>query len=548
MKKILSSFLKKKSNANLSHRLSWLADLSQADDTDRLRTCIKHITFILNDTSLIASEKINLLLSIQDINLKTVNNQIIIFAKADYLKPNIANNMMDTNYAYHRIIFLALIKLIEMSYGRPSHQQPSTHIKLALITRALISAIHMLKWRYFEHATAPASLWKQASQLYQYAKDDAIHKESFQPYQEMPATTVESLMLQLYMLGGLNFNNLVKQQLKIISDLLAIWTKEIRVKTKMESFHTFYIDLNKDQPALRIRKNTPTVLCLYWDLDEIEYTIDSAIESISSNKKMPLLDAITIQNPILIKETLSFLKKEWSRSGYRRQRRKEQRHETSRHAIINIGFQHVSEHLDELNLNSQSVRSLLDGSLNDKKIATSVVMTGSANTLVVGKEKWNITDESKLGLGTLIPHNSKLEIKPSKLVSILTMQSDARPAVGVVRNIKQIAGGNLKIGMEVLTDYPHLAYLKKFETKKEPETNQINIENDMIQNTEFASIYISKNVLSSNVSSLILPKTEYIPNTLYEVRFKNKREIVKLENPFEQGDDWVKVSFPEELL
>ena len=522
--------------------------MPQADDTGRLRTCIKHITFILNDTSLITPEKINLLLSILDINLNAVNSQILIFAKADHLKPEITNNMIDTNYAYHRIMFLSLIKLIEMSYSRSSHQQPSTHVKLALITRALISAIHMLEWRYFEHAMAPANLWKQTSHLYQYALNDAIHKESFQPYQDMASTTIESLMLQLYMLGGLNFNNLVNQQVKVISDLLALWTKEIRVKNKMEDFHTFYIDLNKDQPAQRIRKSTPTVLCLYWDLDEIEYTVDSAIESINSNKKLPLLDNVAIQNPILIKETLQFLKKEWSRSDYRRQRRKESRHEINKQAIINIGIKPVSECLNQLDLNAQSVRGLLDGSLNNKNVTTSVVVSGTANTLVVGKEKWNITDESQLGLGTLIQHNNKLEIKPSKLVSILTTQSHAHPAIGVVRNIKQIAGGNLKIGMEVFTDHPNLAYLKKFEIKKEPEANQTSNPNEHIPNPEFASIYIPKNVLANNVSSLILPKTEYIPNTLYEVRLKNKREIVKLENPIEHGDDWVKVNFPEELL
>jgi hypothetical protein len=190
----------------------------------------------------------------------------------------------------------------------------------------------------------------------------------------------------------------------------------------------------------------------------------------------------------------------------------------------------------------------MDGTLNEKKQTTSLVMKGSTNTLVVGKEKWNITDESQQGLGTLIQGNKKLQIKPNKLVSILTTKSHARPAVGVVRNIKQIAGGNFKIGMEIFTDQPNLAYLKKFTVKNEFEPIQSARQETAIEHAEFTCIYIPQNILSGHISCLILPKSEYIPNSFYEVRFKNKREIIKLENPIEYGDDWIKVNFPEDLL
>jgi hypothetical protein len=546
MKKILSSFLKKDTVTNLSHRLSWLSELSQTDDTNRLRGSIKHITSILNDTSLTSAEKIGLLFTILDTNMDAVNHQIAIFAKSDNIKPDITDHIVDTNYAYHRIIFLALIKLTEISFTRTPHQQPSQQIKLDLISRALISATHMLKWRYFQHATAPANLWKQASELYQYAQTDAITKQTVQAYaDDMPDTTIERLTLELFMLGGLNFNNLIKQQLEIISELLPIWSKDIRVKNKLESFHTFYIDLNKDQAARRIRKSTPSVFCLYWDLDEIEYAINDSIQLINQNKKSPLLDNLKIQNPILLREALTFLKKEWSRSEYKRQRRKESRTEITKQAFVNIGIKSSCELMGQLDLSAHAITTLMDGTINERRQNTSLVMMGSTNTLVVGKDKWNITDESQLGLGTLIQDNKNLQIKPHKLVSFLTSKPHAHPVVGVVRNVKQIAGGNFKIGMEVFTDQPNLAYLKKFTLKKEYETAQNTAQETATEYAEFTCIYIPQNTPSGHIRSLILPKTEYIPNSFYEVRFKNKREIVKLDNPVEYGDDWIKVKFPE---
>jgi hypothetical protein len=548
MKKILSSFLKKDTTANLSHRLSWLAELSHTDDTDRLRASIKHITSILNDTSLTSPEKTGLLFTILETNKDAVDHQITIFAKSDNLKPDITDLIIDTNYAYNRIIFLALIKLTEISFTRTPHQQPSQQIKLYLISRALISATHMLKWRYFQHATAPANLWKQTSELYKFAQSDALTKQEVQAYTNMSDTTIERLTLELYMLGGLNFNNLIKQQLEIISELLPIWSKDIRVKNKLENFHTFYIDLNKDQAARRIRKSTPSVLCLYWDLDEIEYVINDAILLINQHKKPSLLDYIKIKNPTFLREALTFLKKEWSRNEYKRQRRKESRTEITKQAYVNIGIKSACELMDQLGLSIQVMTTPIDGMINEKKQTTSLVMKGLTNTLVIGKENWSITDESQQGLGTLIQENKKLQIKPRKLVSFLTTKSHAYPAVGVVRNIKQIAGGNFKIGLEVFTDQPNLAYLKKFTIKKEYEATQNTLQESATEHAEFTCIYIPQNILSGQIRSLILPKIEYIPNSFYEVRFKNKREIIKLENPIECGDDWIKVNFPEAQL
>jgi hypothetical protein len=130
-------------------------------------------------------------------------------------------------------------------------------------------------------------------------------------------------------------------------------------------------------------------------------------------------------------------------------------------------------------------------------------------------------------------------------VTIFTQHTDSVPAIGVVRNIKQMSGGKMKIGIEIFTHQPNVAILKKFELKKEHEAKaETTIP---FSNPEFGGIYIPNQTDATQPASIILPKLEYMPNTLYEIVFNKQREIVKFQAPIESGDDWVRLCFPEEL-
>ncbi|OYY89704.1 MAG: hypothetical protein B7Y32_09425 [Methylophilales bacterium 16-45-7] len=199
-------------------------------------------------------------------------------------------------------------------------------------------------------------------------------------------------------------------------------------------------------------------------------------------------------------------------------------------------------------MNHAPVKSLLDGNLAKRPVQTRVVNQGNTNTLMVGKEKWNILNESTLGLGTFVTQDSGALIKPNRLVAILTARTQSGPAIGVIRNNKQMSGAKLKIGIELLTENPQLAILKRFEVKKDRDVRAQHLANDDEHiNTEFFGIHIPYLNTLNRSCSLILPKIEFLPNTFYEIHFKNKREIVKFDVISEQGDDWVSVTFPEEL-
>ncbi len=545
MKNLLTSLIKKEGVHGLNTRLSWLPDLAHLDAISGIKLSIKHITSILNDSALSVSEKIHLLLLIEDANRSTLQQQLIAFIKLDNLKPEITHHIVDINYAYYRMVFLSYTKLIDISFNKPRELQPQQPIKLVMLSRAIMTSINMLKWRYFERAGPPANLWSQSNTLYQYAAEHQLNKAMIKPYADLQHTTIDSLLLQLWMLGNLNFSGLLKSQIETVAELLNLSMHDINLHSEWNARDTFFVELTKDHPARRIRKLIPSTYSLFWELDGFEASIQHALHQIHTHQTVAF-KGTSLKHTYLLEETLTYLKKEWSRTGYQRQRRRELRHDIIRTASVSVGVSAVCDLLQQLDLSHVPVKNLADGSLTKRPVQTRVVSQGTTNTLMVGKEKWNILNESTLGLGTFVSQETSPAVKPNKLVAILTTRAHAKPAIGVIRNSKQMSGGKLKIGIELLTENPNLASLKKFEIKKETDTHEQTTSSNSL-NVEFFAIFIPYHTLLHKPASLIMPKIEFLPRTFYEIHFNHKREIVKFDDPIEQGDDWVCVSFPEEL-
>ena len=546
MKNLLSTLIKKEGVNSLNTRLSWLPELAHLDAISGINLSVKHITSIVNDHALSVSEKIHLLLLIEDANHQTLNQQIASFVKLDNLKVEITHHIVDVNYAYYRMVFLAYTKLIDLSFNKLPEQQPQQAIKLVMLARAIMTATHMLKWRYFERAAAPANLWSQINTLFQYANEHQLNQLALKPYQDCASTTINSLFLQLWMLGNLNFSGLLKPQLETVAELLAMSMHEVHINDTWQPKHTFYVELNKDHPARHMRKVIPNTQAYFWHIDAFDLEVKQSLKQLQQ-QHISQFKGNTLKNSYLLEDTLLYLQKEWSRTGYQRQRRRELRHDIIKSATVSVGIQAVTELLKQLNLNHVPVNSLLDGNLTKRPVQTRVVNQGNTNTLMVGKEKWNVLNESTLGLGTFASQDAGSTVKPNKLVAILTARTHAGPAIGIIRNSKQMSGAKLKIGIELLTENPYLAQLKKFEVKKNAEDDTQKQANESL-NVEFYGIYIPYINALNKPSSLIMPKIEFFPNTFYEIHFKNKREIVKFDAPSEQGDDWVAVTFPEELM
>ncbi len=551
MKDILNSILslatKSSAETKSTQNLTWLNELSQVDDIQRLKISSTHINQIHQDATLSNVEKISLLSSIAEVNLYSANEQVKYFSKLDYVKADVAKQVIESNYHYHRSLFLALDRLIKSIFTDKKNQKSNRLIKIILIMRALIAAIHMLKWRFFEHSSAPANIYLDTSVLYQLANSEQLHKLESQPYKTWPNTTIENLLLHLFILGNLNFNDISKLTIENISKLLTLWTAGIETSTEPENQHTFFINLNQDLAAQRLRKKSTKTKGLYWDMDNIEAKIEETIETISvmglKNRDL-ILNALDIDNADNFNQTLLLLKQEWSRIDYNRERRLEARSKVKKQAQVNVGIRSVCELLSQISLNTASTKSLIDEDLLElKRSRPNLVMRGYTNTLIAGKEKWAITDESSKGLGTLTSDHYQSQIALHILVSILISKPQAIPIICAVRNITRTTNDELKIGLEIISQQPKVATLKRYILANESDATAQKKQEKLFESPHFTAIYIPADSELDLADNLIMPKVEYMAKALYEITFNKKKQMIKLGQLLESGDDWIQVTF-----
>jgi hypothetical protein len=552
LKNLFHNLIKKNSEDAKVNLLGWLNGTESLELSDALKICISHITAILNNDKISINDKLSAILKVDDFNHIKIKNQITVFSKAENLNKETFNAIIDSHYAYERILFLAYSKLIDKSFNQAPNLQPDNDTKAIILMRTMLIASKMLKWRFFNRNVAPLQLWKQANDLFFFANQHLVSKHKTTPYNDIETTSFEKVYIGLFMLGTINFNRLHNHQIELISQAIPHLVADTRIKTTLEKYHSFYVDLDKDKYADRVRSQTPTGKCLFWDLDEAEHKIDNVIEALATNKSSELLNAANISPNYVVLDTFKILKNEWAKSGYKRQRRSETRNNQEKAASVIFSVKEIMNTLKQHQPIGQSAKNLLDGTLSDRRLSTSVIMRGTTNTMFVGKEKWQISDESKAGIGAIILKNHNL--KPSKLIGIQNQYDLSKIAIGVIRNCKQLAGDKFKIGIEVLSDKPTVMSMKKLDLKNidtttlnQPKTilNQ-NIPDNVVNN--FMAIYLPFNILSDESASIVISKLDFTTNSFYEITYKDKHEIVKLKNVIETGDDWVRVSFPEEIV
>ena len=319
----------------------------------------------------------------------------------------------------------------------------------------------------------------------------------------------------------------------------------------------FYIDLEKDAAAKRMRNFEPNERCRYWDLDELEKHITIAI-TVSDRGEIPESLAFSkIENAKKLNETLKILLDEWQKSGYLRQRRKFTRQTSSKNARVNAGIADICKLVHQTNQVSSGLRLSRDGkSLDERLRAHTVLRQSSSLSANSGSlDTWIITDESTHGLGARVNKFSNILVRPDKLIGLVFNEDPGNIIIGIIRSTKPTQGDQLRVGVEVISYYPTWVQLKQAELNSNTNTeiempaeisfNNINSGLDVtIDVGLFSGIYLPIDAGHSDSSALILPKINFRANANYAVTIAGSSKHVLLGQAIESRDDWVKVAFP----
>lgn len=523
---------------------AWLHELKGMDDISAIKFCGDQLNIDFQNNLFNDELHLESLLQIDEKTHTFVERITAHYVNIDHINNDLEERIENSVFLYHRQIFLIYLGLIE-------NLAPLNHTSLPImLIRAMNSATQMIKWRYYSYQTAPANVWLQISKLYKVAVERSLLDKSLQAYVNEDHIKFSTAYIQACMLGSLESLSLKSQQIELVSKMLVAWSAKITIDSVYdEAKHLFFVDTMANTPAKRIRNFKPADTYRYWCFDDVNINVELCLSLIEFNitpNQQTLRDII--KNPFAL-ATLEVLRAEWSRLDYKRQRRSEDRIKTVKPATTAYGFNDSCDQLKQYENPKEKLPPNL-GSL-DERLASNERAKAYAEPNVIYMDfsagYSNIVDESNKGLGLRISKRAN-EVSLGMIVCVTVKEHKNVSKIGVLRSIRPIAGGELHIGVEILSGQATRIEVKSMSLNTAQSERSNNSTNNVASSVlGFICLHLPQENGISIHDSLIFPKHQYSKNELYKVNILGQELIVKLTDVLEQRDDWMRVRYTEDL-
>ncbi|HEY0268601.1 MAG TPA: hypothetical protein VGC12_05125 [Methyloradius sp.] len=542
MKSIFNKLIIKPAKDPIADYLSWLDDLGSLDNITALQTTTKHLTKFLENDSFNVESRFNILMKIDEFNHSFIENIMLQYAKFGNLRPELELRIAETAYYYQRQLFLNYRKQIE-GLEKQNAMHFAWNQREILFARALQAAFTMIKVRYFRHQPVPDAAWTQIYSLYKLAEDENLIDKSIRPYEDTGNTSIATMLVQACMLDSLDHSNMKRQDINLISQLLRKLVPSINIsKNYDEKSFLFYIDLSIDKGAKRVRNFTPTPNCRYWNMEGVSLSIELLTNSTNIKQSLESLSLQDLYGAPSLMEVVNHLYAEWSKNGYKRQRRKEERKSTLRTAAVTFGIETICGQMKFI-ANKKAMRNVQLSSVKtfEERLQSHSLSKSTPTTLMpysVGGQ-WTITDESTKGYGALVSKELSAAIKPDMLIGLTLDEQRESVVIGVIKGIKMLSNGQTHVGVEVFSKQASLVQVTK--TDNAEDNFVAKSERPTINVNGFQGLYLAKEAGVTETPSVLLPRLRFVHHSFYEISNMSKKVIFKLGTPSEAKEDWAKV-------
>ena len=548
--KLLKKIFSKSSAAKTNASLVWTNELSGMDDISTIEYCTKKLNEDYKNELFKDEQYLKAFFSIDEKTHSIVERITSHYINIENISIELEERITQSVFFYHRQIFLVYFSLVE------NMDTEDCSLLTIMLGRAMNSATQMIKWRYYNFNSSPANVWQQIAQLYKVAEQKSLVNNSLAIYSEQEPITLSIAYIQACMLGSLESLSFKRQQIDLVSKLLAKWTAKVVVESIYdEKKHLFYVDTASNVPARRIRNFLPADSYRYWCFDSINSKIElciSAIEFNISPRQLALGEFIT--NKYFL-STLEVLRSEWSRAEYKRQRRSEERTKLTKTASANYGFEDTCNQIKQNeNIQVQRGEKTYRGEKSfEERLASHNMVKGRTEPSIVymdlGAGYANIVDESGKGIGLRVNKQAN-EVSLGMMVGVSVKEPKYAIIVGVIRSIKPVGGHELNLGIEVLSKTAFCVEAKNTTfnaVKGGANINHISSGNYNNGTANFTCLYVPEEYGISTQETLIVPRLQFNKNDTFKVNILGSEMHVKFTDTLERHEDWIRVSYVEDV-
>lgn len=468
------------------------------------------------------------------------------------------SRLWNTVLVYYQEILRAYHGHLMEYIGNPTGSRIGPSIPL-LTARAVNYFALDAKWSYYRYTEANPKLWKRLHNLYHFAEYEEFERQPLKLYAEGLETSVAELYLQALMLETLNTGSLAPRQLYMIERWLPMLVKGIQIEREFKpTQHTFYLDLNENRGAHRVRRVVPQENLRYWDTYGLKEKLDQLRAQLTAGAlpaRLGLTEDCKLPTCLELLERIAYF---WAPTGVKRvQRAFERKHIMQSIEVVrglnDIGLNvradnaRTARPASAVNTGDLSYAEMVDVHLYGFVTQRTQVKLGQGREEKIehaaAHERWVMENESEGGYGANINDQAGDWVRLGKLVG-LKPEKKGHWNVGVIRRMRRISPQQQYVGIEVIAERPMALMLRADKSEDRP------LSIDGIDSVGFvmpiSALYLKAaqaDQQGGQVDSLILQSAEYAKGRELWFNAKGFTYHIRLKQAVERGDDWLRASF-----
>lgn len=447
-------------------------------------------------------------------------------------------------YAYLRQLYLTYAHIIVEYKQQNSTLLNAEKINL-LLARYLNAAFMMAKWRYFDDQPAPVGLWSNVHQVIKIAEElTMLNKDLFLYDFQHKETSLAMLLKRGFMLNTLQKGSFTPFQIELTDRVLKAWSTNPRISNQYttQNEFQFFIHLDGDKSPQRLRSAKQHPDFRYWNTSRIVGLMETYLCAVNTGKSLEPFNLVTMAKTEDLVGLFQKLRVDWCVTGYKRQRRTEEREAKFKRLNVSYGLDHISARINYLQHKPAVAKPLSEHTSLALMTDTQPLHDHSIDkqSNVYTRENWTMLEESQHGFSVELGKEISDWVKSGVLIGYSTMDNN-NIALAEIKAVRKRADGTYRVGLSKLTSNAVVLTVNKAEKSPSLATVPGYIvddgEGNLVFSDVFSALFFDDDMIEK--PRLIMPRHQYKRASRYRVDMNGEKHMVLAGDVVCSHRDWV---------
>lgn len=527
---------------DLQLNANWETAIGQMTEVEVLTEMKEQLVKVCHSKSGDFNSKMQLVLDIDEKTHRKVRELTRNYLKLMNKNSDVKKDIEIAVYAFLRQLYLTYTHII-VEYKQQSSILLNTKRINLLLARYLNAAFMMAKWRYFDDQPAPVGLWSNIHQVIKIAEELTIINKSLFLYDfQHKETSLATLLMRGFMLNTLQKGSYTSFQIELTDRVLKAWSTNLTISNQYntQNEYQFFIHLDGDKSPQRLRSAKQHPDFRYWNTSRMVGLMESYLCAVNTGKSLESFNLLTMAKTEDLVDLFQKLRVDWCVTGYKRQRRTEEREVKYKRLNVSHGLDQISARINYLQHKSTVAKSLPEpvslALVMDAPLSHGYYTDQQPNAY--DRENWTMLEESQHGFSIEMGKEISDWVKSGTLIGYSTIDNNNKIALAEIKTVRKRADGTYRVGLAKLTSNAIVLAINKVE-KSTPfvaDANCIDDENLALSET-FHVLFFDDDMIEK--PRLIMPRYQYKRASRYRVDMNGEIHMVLAGEVVNSHRDWV---------